>query len=148
MATSVPVQDGVFSGSPDRPRLLGSRCTTCGTYAFPTQSGCARCTGTSMEPVELATRGRLWTWTVQGFPPKAPPYAGNADPATFESYGVGYVELPGQVKVETRLTENDPTKLQIGMEMELVLVPLRTDAEGRELVTFAFRPVAGEEGRS
>jgi len=61
---------------------------------------------------------------------------------------VGYVELPGQVKVETRLTENDPTKLEIGMEMELVLVPLRTDAEGQELVTFAFRPVAGEEGRS
>jgi len=148
MTTTVPVQDGVFTGSPDDPKLLGSRCTICGTYAFPAQSGCAKCTGTEMEPAELATRGTLWTWTVQGFPPKAPPYVGNADPRTFEAYGVGYVELPGQVKVEARLTENDPAKLKIGMEMELVLVPLRTDAEGSEVVTFAFRPVAGEEGRS
>jgi hypothetical protein len=27
------------------------------------------------------------------------------------------------------------------MEMELVLVPFRTDDDGNEVVTFAFRPV-------
>ena len=26
-----------------------------------------------VEPVELGTKGTLWTWTIQGFPPKAPP---------------------------------------------------------------------------
>jgi uncharacterized OB-fold protein len=109
---------------------------------FPVQSGCPKCTGNDTEMVELSRRGTLWTWTVQGFPPKSPPYAGNADPATFEPFGVGYVELPGEVKVETRLTEADPDKLQIGMEMELVIVPLATDAEGAEIVTFAFAPVA------
>jgi uncharacterized OB-fold protein len=56
-------------------------------------------------------------------------------------YGVGYVELPGEVKVETRLTEADPDRLQQGMEMELVVVPFRTDDKGDEIVTFAFRPV-------
>jgi len=45
------------------------------------------------------------------------------------------------VKVETRLTSADPTALTIGMDMELVLVPFRTDDEGNEVVTFAFRPV-------
>jgi uncharacterized protein len=88
----------------------------------------------------------LWTWTVQGFPPKAPPYVGNADPKTFEPFGVGYVELPGEVKVEARLTEADPAKLVIGMEMELVIVPLATDDDGNEIVTFAFAPVPATAG--
>ena len=57
-------------------------------------------------------------------------------------FAVGYVELPGEVKVETRLVECDATTLRIGMEMELVIVPFRTDDDGNEVVTFAFRPVA------
>ena len=142
MATAVPVQEGVLTGLDGEPRLIGSRCTDCGTYTFPVQNGCARCTGSDMETVELATRGTLWTWTVQGFPPKAPPYIGDADPSTFEPFGVGYVELPGQCKVETRLTENDPAKLRIGMEMELTLVPLARTGDGDTVMTFAFRPVA------
>lgn len=114
---------------------------------FPVQSGCPKCTGEHTETVELANRGTLWTWTVQGFAPKAPPYLGNADPKTFEPFGVGYVELPGQVKVEARLTEADPDKLSIGMEMEMVIVPLTTDDDGNEIVTFAFAPVAtGSKG--
>ena len=108
---------------------------------FPTQGGCPRCTGDETETVELARRGTLWTWTVQGFPPKAPPYMGNADPKTFKAFGVGYIQLPGEVKVEARLTESDPSKLQIGMEMELTLVPLYTNDDGDEVMTFAFQPV-------
>ncbi len=41
----------------------------------------------------------------------------------FEPYGVGYVELPGEVRVEARLTEYDPERLRIGMPMELTLIP-------------------------
>jgi uncharacterized OB-fold protein len=108
---------------------------------FPTQSGCPKCTSAETEPVELSRRGTLWTWTVQGFPPKSPPYAGETDPAKFKPFGVGYVELPGEIKVEARLTEADPAKLKIGMEMELVIVPLATDDDGNEIVTFAFQPV-------
>lgn len=132
----------MFTWPSEHPRLLGSRCTNCGNHMFPVQSGCPRCTGNDTEMVELESRGTLWTWTVQGFPPKSPPYAGNDDPKTFEPFGVGYVELPGQVKVETRLTEADPARLTIGMEMELVIVPLTTDDSGDEIVTFAFAPVA------
>ena len=59
----------------------------------------------------------------------------------FVPFGVGYVELPGELKVETHLTESDPEGLSIGIEMELVVVPFRTDDDGNEVVTFAFRPV-------
>jgi uncharacterized OB-fold protein len=86
----------------------------------------------------LPRRGRLWAWTTQEFPPPSPPYTGPTGDA-FVPFGVGYVELPGEVKVETRFTEAD--SLRIGMEMELVLVPFRTDGDGNEVVTFAFRPV-------
>ena len=60
-------------------------------------------------------------------------------------YGVGYVQLESGdsgVIVESRLTENDPDRLRIGMPVELVIVPFTTDDEGREVVTFAFAPVA------
>ena len=55
-------------------------------------------------------------------------------------FGVGLVQL-GDVMVEGRLTENDPEKLQFGMEVELAMVPFPTDDDGNEVVTFAFQPV-------
>lgn len=146
MGKQVPIAEGVFTWPSDAPRLIGSRCTNCGNHMFPVQSGCPKCTGNSTEPVELSRTGTLWTWTVQGFPPKAPPYAGEADPKKFKPFGVGYVELPGQVKVEARLTEADPAKLKIGMQMELVLIPLKVNDDGDEVVTFGFAPV--ESGNS
>jgi uncharacterized OB-fold protein len=94
-----------------------------------------------MEERLLARRGRLWAWTTQDFPPP-PPYAGPSGPA-FVPFGIGYVELDGEVKVEAHLTESDPERLATGTEMELVVVPFRTDDEGNEVVSFAFRPVAG-----
>jgi uncharacterized OB-fold protein len=88
----------------------------------------------------LSRRGRLWAWTTQEFPPPTPPYAGPAG-AAFVPYGIGYVELADGVRVETRLTTREG--LGVGIEMELVLVPFRTDDHGNEVVTFAFRPVGG-----
>jgi len=81
----------------------------------------------------LGRTGTLHTWTVQGFRPK-PPYAG---PEEFEPYGVGYVELPGEVLVEARLTVADPDRLRIGMPVELVIVPFG------DRVTYAFAPSDG-----
>ncbi len=134
-----PVAEGIFTWPAEEPQLIGSRCTACGIVTFPAQDSCPRCAATAMEEQLLARRGRLWAWTTQNFPPPSPPYAGPTGDA-FEAYGVGYVELPGEVKVETRLTEADPDELAAGMEMELVVVPFRTDDEGNEVMTFAFRP--------
>ena len=92
----------------------------------------------------LERRGRLWAWTAQEPPPPEPPYTGPTG-AAFVPYGVGYVELADGVRVETRLTK--PDGLAIGLDMELVLIPFRTDSDGNEVVTFAFRPV-GEAGSS
>jgi uncharacterized OB-fold protein len=131
---SISLHDGLVVGTPDAPELMGSRCRECGVVAFPPQASCAACTSGDVEALRLARRGTLWTWTIQCFAPKSPPYAGTAD--DFEPYGVGYVELPGQVRVEARLTEADPDRLSIGMPMELVLIP----APGPDgSATYAFR---------
>jgi uncharacterized OB-fold protein len=135
----VPIAPGLFTGPPDAPRLIGSRCGACGIVTFPAQGACPRCASTEMAEHLLPRRGHLWAWTTQEFPPPSPPYAGAAGEA-FTPYGVGYVELANEVKVETRLTRTDG--LKIGMDMELVLLPFRTDADGNEVVAFAFRPVA------
>jgi uncharacterized OB-fold protein len=119
----------LLAGTPEAPVLLGSACRACGTVTFPRQASCPRCTSTDVGEHQLARRGTLWSWTVQRFRPKSPPYVG---PEEFEPYGVGYVELPGEVRVEARLTESDPTRLRIGMPMELTLI-----ADG----AFAFRPL-------
>lgn len=131
------IDDQVIAGTEQEPRLLGSACRRCGTVTFPRQSSCPRCTSEEVDARELATRGELWTWTIQCFAPKAPPYLPGAVDA-FEPYGVGYIELPGEVRVEARLTESDPERLRIGMAMELTLIPL-PGAPGK--LTFAFRPV-------
>ena len=102
---------------------------------------CPDCSGDEVEEILLSRRGTVYTWTIQNFPPPIPPYAGSGDRDTFVPYGVGYIELPEGVRVEGRLTENDPEKLSIGMEMELVIEKFADDAEGNELVTFAFQPV-------
>jgi uncharacterized OB-fold protein len=135
-----PLADGLFTWPSDHPQLIGSRCRACDATTFPQQPSCPRC-GAGMDPRLLPRRGTLWTFTVQGFRPKAP-YVG---PEPFEPFGVGYVELPGEVLVEARLTEHDPGRLAIGGDMELVIVPFGTDDAGEPLVTFAFGPVPATE---
>lgn len=136
--TRVPVAEGIIASSSDAPRLIGSRCTACGIVTFPTQDSCPRCPSIEMAEHLLARRGRLWAWTTQEYPPPSPPYVGPTGEA-FVPYGIGYVELADELRVETRLTETEG--LRIGMEMEIVLVSFRTDDDGDEVVTFAFRPV-------
>ena len=131
----VPVAEGLLTGSAKAPVLVGSECRRCGVVAFPRQSSCAACTSSDVQERRLARRGTLWTWTIQCFPPKSPPYAATAE--DFEPFGVGYVELPGELRVEARLTEADPARLRIGMPMELVLVPAPGDGDA---LTYAFRP--------
>jgi uncharacterized OB-fold protein len=137
---SVPIAEGLFTWPSDDPQLIGSRCGACRIVTFPAQGSCPRCASTDMDEHLLARRGRLWAWTTQDFPPPSPPYAGPTG-ADFVPFAVGYVELPGELKVESRLTGAEPADLVPGMEMELELVPFRTAENGDEVVTFAFRPV-------
>jgi uncharacterized OB-fold protein len=139
--TQVPFAEGVFTMG-DEPQLIGSRCPECGVTTFPAQDSCPGCPSEKMEEVLLPRRGELWTFTTQEFRPKDPYKGPEPKEGDWQPYGVGYVDLGDVVKVEARLTESDWHKLQIGQQVELVLIPFGTDDEGNELVNFAFAPVA------
>ena len=141
----VPIQEGLFTWPSASPRLIGSKCNHCGEVLFPAQKTCSACCLQDVVNIELSTRGKLWTWTIQGFPPKSPPYFRPETPDSFVPYGVGYVELPEKVRVETRLKQNNPEKLKIGMTMELVIEKFMEDADGNEVMCFAFKPVEEAE---
>ena len=130
----------VFTWPSSEPQLIGSRCPSCAAVTFPEQGSCPRCGKVEMERHLLPRQGTLWTFTTQDFLPKEP-YASGETMETFKPYGVGMVQLGDEVRVEGRLTESDVTKLQIGMEVELVVVPFRVDDDGTEVLTYAFEPV-------
>ena len=139
----IPVADGLFTWPDEHPRLIGSRDKVTEHISFPAKSGDAE------ERLLLSRTGALFTWTTQQFVPPSPPYAGETDPDSFEPYAVGYVELAEGILIEGRLTEMDPERLAIGMEMEVVVVPFRLErgSEGnpdREIVTFAFAPTSAD----
>jgi uncharacterized OB-fold protein len=127
----VMVRAGLFTDTTE-PALLGSRCGNCGAHHFPRHDTCPYCAVEDPEPTELSRRGTLWAWTAVTAPP--PGYVGTTP------FGVGVVELPEGIRVISRLTEGDPGALRAGQPMELHVVPLTTDEDGNEVVTFAFAP--------
>jgi uncharacterized OB-fold protein len=130
----------VFTWPSDEPQLIGGQCPECDAVTFPMTGSCPRCGNAEVQQHLLPRRGTLWTWTTQEFLPKEP-YAGGETLETFTGYGVGLVQLGDEVRVEGRLTVSDPDKLAFGMEVELAVVPFRTDPDGTEVMVYAFAPV-------
>jgi uncharacterized OB-fold protein len=127
-----PIAENLFEERPV-PRLIGARHKETGAYAFPFPAGQE---GADFDPVALSPTGRLWSHTVQRFRPKSPPYAG---PEAFEPYAVGYVELPDQIIVESRLTGLPIDGWRTGMAVKTVIVPFER-ADGTEVSLYAFEP--------
>lgn len=111
----------------EAPALVGGRDRTTGRVVFPCPPDSTR-----YEPVTLPREGRIWSWTVQRFRPKSPPYAG---PEAFEPFAIAYVELPGAVIVEARLTGFPFDTLKVGLPCRLVT----EDFDGRR--SYAFAPL-------
>jgi uncharacterized OB-fold protein len=132
MADRVMVREGLFTDG-DAPALLGSRCAACGAHHFPRHDTCPYCAEEGPLPTQLSDAGLLWAWTAVTAAP--PGYQGPVP------YGVGVVELPEGIRVITHLTMSDPAALALGQAMQLRVVPLHSDADGNEVVTYSFAPV-------
>lgn len=126
------IADHLVDIRPDgEPVLLAGRDRSDGRLVFPLPSDLER-----FDRVELPNRGRLWSFTIQRFRPKSPPYAG---PAAFQPYAVGYVALGDTLIVESRLTGVAFDDLQIGMALRLTLEPFVLET-GETRLTYAFTP--------
>lgn len=114
----------------DHPHLIAGRDSRTSRLTFPWRPG--------KDQVAVASEGLLWSWTVQRFRPKSPPYAG---PEAFEPFAVGYVAFADQLIVEGRLANVDFDAISIGMPMRTIVVPFATEADGSVITTYAFEPV-------
>ena len=133
-----PIAQDLFEVVGGAPRLIGGRRKSDGLIVFPLPAGAERAL---YDSVPLSPRGRLWAFTVQRFRPKSPPYAGADDERSFQPYAVGYVELEGEVIVESRLETDDFANLRVGLPMTLALAPFQL-AGGETVDSYVFRPAA------
>lgn len=137
----VPAIEGWFTMEGE-PRLLGLRDARSGTYFFPKDVAVSRAPGFADAPLEevpLSRRGRLWSYTTNHY--KAPePYV---SPDPFVPYTVAAVELQEErmVVLGQLAPDVDPTALEAGMEMEIVLDTLYEDDQSEYLV-WKWKPVA------
>ncbi len=128
-----PIADGLFTTS-NPPQLIGGRDRDSNRIVFPCPEN------ERYEPVPLKREGTLWSFTVQRFRPKTPPYAG---PESFQPWAIGYVELPGQTIVEARIANVDFEDIEIGMKLKLTAVPLDPEDNSSPAIP-AFEPVGDQ----
>jgi len=144
--TRVPAVEGWFTTDADAPALLGSRCRSCGTYAFPRETFFCRnpgCEGTEFDDVPLSRRGTVWSYTDARYTPPAPYVA--ADP--YVPFCIAAVELAEEkmVVMGQMVPEVTVDDLAVGTEVELVVDVLYEDDDHQYLV-WKWRPVAGSGG--
>lgn len=142
-----PAVEGWFTDDEANPALLGSRCTSCGTYSFPREKTLCKnpsCMGRTFDEVELSRRGTIWSFTNACYQPP-PPYVPVSDP--FEPFCIAAVELADEHMVVMGQMVDGVTveDLHAGMEVEIVLDTLFEDEEN-EYVVWRWKPVAAQGG--
>jgi len=136
----LPLEEGYFV-VPDAdnpyPRLIASYSPSADQCYFPRRKRCPITFG----PVEdryLSTKGVLYSWTwIENMKYGTMSMGGSA-------HGVGQVDLPEGVRVQTRIT-GEMGDWEVGMPMVVDLLPISTDEQGNELCTFCFRPAKDGE---
>jgi uncharacterized OB-fold protein len=134
-----PVLEGWFTLDEQRPHLLGTRCTACGTYYFPKLKGYCRnpdCNSESFEEVPLSRTGKLWSFTNASYQPPEP-YV-QVEKEAFQPFAIAAVELEKEkmIVLGQVVTGTGVESLRAGLAMELVLEPL---ADGK--LTWKWKPV-------
>lgn len=133
----------------DGVRLIGSRCTTCGTPFFPRNTLACRnpgCTGpkdgSELEECTLSGHGTVWSYTDARYQPP-PPYV---SPDPFRPYVIAAVELAAEkmIVLGQVVPGIEVTDLTVGMAVELTLGTLYEDDEA-EYVTWMWKPAGPGE---
>ena len=118
---------------PERYRLIGSKCVTCGSYYFPRRKICPKCRRKGkLEDVELSKTGKVYTFTKIYVPPTG-----------FEKqapYLMAGVELDDGVKVTGQIVDADLSEVKIGSRVEAIFrIIQKDDPEGLIHYGFKFR---------
>jgi uncharacterized OB-fold protein len=107
------------------------RCLTCGAWRHLPRARCAACRGADLSWEAVSGRGTVWSYTVC-YLPVLPAFTGRVP------YNAVVVKLREGPYLVSNLVDCRPDELEIGMEVEVVMVPV--DAE---LTIPQFRRITG-----
>jgi uncharacterized OB-fold protein len=117
-----------------RYRLIGIRCQSCGSLAFPPRDLCPDCLGGDTRPYQFSGRGAVYSYSTV--------FQGPDGFADYIPYWVALVKLEEGPLVAAQLADVDKDQVSIGMPVEMVTRRLREDGpRGIVLYGYKFRPV-------
>lgn len=128
--TAVPFHPGLFAadGPGEQPRLIASRCRSCGRHAFPAKRFCSFCHTGDMQTVHLGGLGRIYAFTRVALPPKS----------MGQPYVAAYVDMDESVRIFGQIANVDASDLHIGDRVRVDFRPVTTDSQGRPVIAYAF----------
>lgn len=134
MTEPVPVVSGLFvKDDAGTWHLVAGYCESCARYHFPRSPYCPYCASDGCSERRVGKTGTLYLFTTVVNRP--PGYRGQVP------FGFGVVELPEGLRVISRITESEASRLRFGQTVRLVVTPLHEDEEGRTVTSYAFQPV-------
>ena len=119
----------------DRTHLQARRCQACGAQYFDRRNACAHCYGTEFATVDLATTGKVRSFTI----------VHRAAPNVPTPYVSALIDLDaggGVVKANIINTEPTPERIRLGMPVRLATFVADTDSQGTEAIAFGFEPAS------
>jgi uncharacterized OB-fold protein len=132
MRESVPL---TWRRIPERYRILGVRCDTCGTHFFPRRSVCPKCRRKGkLSEVQFSGKGKVYSFTEISAPPEG-----------FEDqvpYILAIIELDEGAKLTAQIVDAHKDDVKVGSRVERVFrVIQRDDPEGPVHYGFKFKLV-------
>lgn len=142
MVNRIPLEEGYMVLSQEGGvRLLGSYSPAADVTFFPARKRCP-ITEQPVQTVELSTEGVLYSWSYVYMP-----RMGSMETHPGGGYGVGQVDLPEGVRIQT-LIDGGAGDFEIGMRMRLEADVVSVDDDGTEYCGFKFVPAGFPAGET
>lgn len=119
-------------------KLIGAKCTQCGTSTIPQRQICPHCQSDDVELIEFCGKGKLAAYTVISVPPVAMAEAGYD---AKNPYCVGIVTLDEGPRISAQILNVDvfnPQTIKIGSAVQMTTI--KRGEEGAEKTFLAFEP--------
>ncbi len=126
-------KDRIKFTSDEKAYLIGIKCGGCKEIVFPTPVSrlCPACGSKETLEIELATKGTIWSYTIV--------HVGYGSLFLTPPYAIAFVKLEGGGYIHTAIINCENEEVNIGMDVELVLVKISENDEETQY-TYAFQP--------
>lgn len=117
-------------------RFSGIRCRECGIALLGVRRRCENCSSTDISQEVFSSKGTIYTFTVQRYPPP-PPFVG---PQPWVPRAVAWVDLDEKGPRILAPVEGTVDQVTIGLRVTARFDVGWQDEQGREVVAFSFVP--------